>query len=258
MAHGPTFDAGPAAHPPPASAGGGQAGEPAIRVLVVDHSDLVRSGIRAVLVDQPTVTVIGEVADAAEAVAAAARDRPDVVLMDGGLPARGGYEATAIIRRECPATAIVMLSSLEDAGHALDAFARGAHGYLSRDVSQSELVAAIHRAAAGETSVDPVLGARLLQALAARSPATSLPDGLTRRELDVLRLLASGRSNKEIASSLVVAVGTVKVHIERILGKLGASNRSEAAIRAIELGIVEPAGDVVAGSRWDAVRRDDP
>lgn len=258
MAHGPTSDAGPAAYPPPAPAGAGQAGVPAIRVLIVDHSDLVRNGIRAVLVNQPTVTVIGEVADAAEAVAAAARDRPDVVLMDGGLPARGGYVATAIIRRECPATAIIMLSSLEDASHALDAFASGAQGYLSRDVNQSDLVAAIHRAAAGETSVDPVLGARLLRELAASSPATSLPEALTRRELDVLRLLASGRSNKEIASSLVVAVGTVKVHIERILGKLGASNRSEAAIRAIELGIVEPAGDVVAGSRWDANRRDDP
>lgn len=256
MAHGPTSDGGPAAYRSPAPAGAGRRRAPAIRVLIVDHSDLVRSGIRAVLGNEATVNVIGEVADAAAAVDAAARDRPDVVLMDGGLPARGGYVATATIRRACPATAIVMLSSLEDASHALDAFASGAQGYLSRDVNQSDLVAAIQRAAAGETSVDPVLGARLLRALAARSPAANLPEALTRRELDVLRLLASGRSNKEIAGSLVVAVGTVKVHIERILGKLGASNRSEAAIRAIELGIVEPAGEIIAGSRWDASRRD--
>lgn len=257
MDHGRTPVPRPAASPRSARAGPGRSGAPPIRVLIVDHSDLVRHGIHAVLVNEPSVAVVGEVSSAAEAIAAASRHRPDVVLMDSALPDRGGYDATCVIRQECPATAIVMLSSFEDASHALDAFASGANGYLSRDVSEAELVAAIHRAATGETSVEPVLGARLLQALAATPPSTSLPDALTPRELDVLRLLATGRTNKEIANSLIVAVGTVKVHLERIFGKLGTSNRSEAAVRAIELGIVEPTGDVVAGSRWDAHRRDD-
>lgn len=208
-----------------------------VRVLIVDHSDLVRQGIHSVLLGEPDLEVVGVATCAAQAVALGLALKPDVVLMDGHLPDGGGYEA---IRRLADRTAVIVLSSFEDADHALEAFACGARGYLSRDSDRTELVAAIRRAAAGETSVDPVLGARLLRALATRTSAVPpRPDGLTPRELDVLQLLALGRTNKEIASGLVVSVGTVKVHVERIFGKLGTTTRSEAAVRAIRLGIVE-------------------
>jgi DNA-binding NarL/FixJ family response regulator len=228
-----------------------------VRVLIVDHSDLVRYGIRAILADLPRIDVVGQVATAADAIQAVIDLRPDVVLMDSGLPDQGGYTATTEIVARAGALAIVMLSSFDDAEHALQAFACGANAYISKNTTQAELLATILRTVAGETSVDPILGAKLLQALARSAGApliTSQPDALTPRELDVLRLLACGRTNKEIAAGLVVAVGTVKVHVERIFGKLGTSTRSEAAVRAIELGIVEPAGDVVAGSRWDVNR----
>ncbi|GAC1666448.1 MAG: response regulator transcription factor [Candidatus Limnocylindrales bacterium] len=225
---------------------------PCIRVLVVDHSDVVRRGLREILAEEPSLEVVGTLASGAEAVAACRSLDPDVLIMDAALPDRGGYEASRRIRAESSRPAIVMLSSFDDASHALDAFASGANGYLSKDVSRADLVATIHRAATGETSVDPILGARLLQALAGpSSPTANTPDCLTPRELDVLRLLACGQTNKEIANRLILAVGTVKVHVERIFGKLGTTNRSEAAVRAIELGIVDPSGEVVAGSRWD-------
>lgn len=235
----------------------GRATASSVRVLIIDHSDLVRYGLRAVLADLPQVSVVGQVATAADAIRAVTELRPDVVLMDAGLPDQGGYTATTRIAAGTNAPAIVMLSSFDDAEHALRAFACGANAYISTDTTQAELLATILRTVRGETSVDPILGAKLLQALARSAAApsiTSQPDALTPRELDVLRLLACGRTNKEIAAGLVIAVGTVKVHVERIFGKLGTSTRSEAAVRAIELGVVEPRGDVVAGSRWDVHR----
>lgn len=223
-----------------------------IRVLIADHSDFVRQGISSILADVPEVCVVGVAATAAEAIELSLALKPGVILMDGNLPDRGGYEATRRLAANCRTSAVVMLSAFEDAEHALDAFACGAHGYLSKDVDRSELVAAIRRAAAGEISVDPVLGARLLQTLAAgASLVAARPDALTTRELDVLRLLAKGNTNKEIASGLVVAVGTVKVHVERIFGKLGTSTRSAAAVRAIQMGIVEPP-EGPTGNHWDA------
>nr|MBA2300085.1 response regulator transcription factor [Chloroflexota bacterium] len=162
-----------------------------VTVLIVDHTDFVRQGIASILADVPEVAVVGVAATAGEAIELGLRLRPEVILMDGNLPERGGYEATRRFAADCRSAAVIILSAFEDAEHALEAFACGANGYLSKEVNRTELVAAIHRAAAGETSVDPVLGARLLQALAAKPAIVAVrPDVLTPRELDVLQLLA--------------------------------------------------------------------
>jgi DNA-binding NarL/FixJ family response regulator len=218
------------------------------QVLIVDHSELVRVGMKAVLSDLPSLDVVGAVATAEEALRAARELQPRVVLVDAELPDEGTYKVVRAIRQSGGPVSVVVISSAPEAQRALIAFESGASGYLSKDVTRDALFDAIRRAASGEVSVDPVLGAHLLQALAASgSTVMPGPDALTARELDVLRLLASGRTNKEIASQLIVALGTVKVHVERILSKLGSTNRSEAAVRAIELGLVKPAEGLPSG-----------
>jgi DNA-binding NarL/FixJ family response regulator len=217
-----------------------------VRVFIVDHSELVRVGIEAILADQPWIDVVGAAATAAGAHETLVSVRPNVVLVDADLPDDGARELLRSTHDRPTGSgghspAVVVVASSPQADRALDAFAMGACGYLAKDVSADALLDAIRRAAAGEVSVDPVLGAHLLQALAATGTAVlPSPDALTPRELEVLRLLATGRTNKEIASQLIVALGTVKIHVERILSKLGSTNRSEAAVRAIELGLVKP------------------
>ncbi len=215
-----------------------------VRVLVVDHSDVVRRGIRSLLSEVDTVAVVGDTASASEALDLVRTTRPQLVLLDAGLSAHSAFALSrAIASDPLPHALVVMLSSVEDVEQALEAFAAGVSGYIARDACIEELLAAIDRTLRGETSVDPILGARLLQAVS-RGPAALVdrPAPLTTRESDVIRLLAVGKTNKEIASGLTMALGTVKVHIERIFGKLGTSTRSETAVRAIELGLVEPPG----------------
>ena len=225
-----------------------------VRVLIVDHSELVRRGIRSLLGEVQAITVVGVASSMSEALDLVRTRRPNVVLLDAGLTADSSFAATSAIVNDPTSNArVIMLSNSPDVEHALGAFAAGVSGYVSRDLCLDEMLAAIDRARRGETSVDPILGARLLLAVS-RGPVwpANRPEPLTARESDVIRLLAEGKTNKEIAGGLALALGTVKVHVERIFAKLGASTRSEAAVRAIEFGLVDPPG-TLAG-RPDSLR----
>jgi NarL family two-component system response regulator LiaR len=205
-----------------------------IRVLIADDHEVVRQGLRTFLGLDPELELVGEAEDGAEAVELARRLRPDVVLMDLLMPEMDGITATQLIRRELPDTEVVAVTSvLEDAsvGEALRA---GAIGYLLKDTRAKELRRAIRAAAAGQVQLSPRAAARLVREM--RAPER--PESLSERETDVLRLLARGRANKEIAHDLSIAEKTVKTHVSSILGKLGLQSRTQAALYAGRIGLV--------------------
>ena len=208
----------------------------AIRVLIVDDHSVVREGLRMFLVRDPDLEVVGEAADGAEALEQARHLRPDVVVMDLLMPVMDGIAATRAIRRELPETEVLALTSVLESASVVDAIRAGAIGYLLKDTQAAELRKAIKAAAAGQVQLSPQASAHLLGAI--RTP--ELPEPLTPREMDVLRLLAQGQSNKEIARALDLVEETVKSHVRHILAKLGVQSRTQAVLAAIRLGIVSP------------------
>ncbi len=208
----------------------------AIRVLIVDDHSVVREGLRMFLVRDPDLEVVGEAADGAEALQQARLLRPDVVVMDLLMPVMDGIAATRSIRRELPETEVLALTSVLESALVVDAIRAGAIGYLLKDTQAAELRRAIKAAAAGQVQLSPQASAYLLGAI--RTP--ELPEPLTPREMDVLRLLAQGQSNKEIARALYLVEETVKSHVRHILAKLGVQSRTQAVLAAIRLGIVSP------------------
>jgi DNA-binding NarL/FixJ family response regulator len=208
----------------------------AIRVLIVDDHSVVREGLRMFLVRDPDLEVVGEAADGAEALEQARQLRPDVVVMDLLMPVLDGIAATRAIRRELPETEVLALTSVLESASVVDAIRAGAIGYLLKDTQAAELRRAIKAAAAGQVQLSPQASAHLLGAI--RTP--ELPEPLTPREMDVLRLLAQGQSNKEIARALDLVEETVKSHVRHILAKLGVQSRTQAVLAAIRLGIVSP------------------
>jgi NarL family two-component system response regulator LiaR len=208
----------------------------AIRVLIVDDHSVVREGLRMFLVRDPDLEVIGEAADGAEALQQARLLRPDVVVMDLLMPVMDGIAATRSIRREVPETEVLALTSVLESTLVVEAIRAGAIGYLLKDTQAAELRKAIKAAAAGQVQLSPQASAFLLGAI--RTP--ELPEPLTPREMDVLRLLAQGQSNKEIARALHLVEETVKSHVRHILAKLGVQSRTQAVLAAIRLGIVSP------------------
>ncbi|TNM68514.1 response regulator transcription factor [Streptomyces sp. NP160] len=218
-----------------------------LRVLVVDDERLVRAGFRMVLSTEPGVEVVGEAADGAEAVAAARALRPDVVLMDVRMPRVDGVEATRRIVRLDPAPAVVVVTTFDLDEHAYAALRAGASGFLLKDAPEQQLVAALRTAAEGVCLLAPSVTRRLVEALApppprpgGRGPVERA--GLTPRETEVLRLVATGRSNAEIAAHLGVGEATVKSHVSSVLAKLGLVSRSQAVVAAYESGLVRPGG----------------
>ena len=209
-----------------------------IRVVIADDHAVVRQGLRTFLELQDDVEVVGEAADGETAVGAAARLKPDVALMDLVMPRVGGEEAIRRIAEVSPATRVLVLTSFAEDEKLFPALRAGAAGYLLKDVQPSELVGAIRAADAGETILHPTVAARLVEDVARRPPAPRAP--LTERELDVLRLIARGMANKLIALELGVAERTVKTHVSHILGKLGLSDRTQAALWAVREGLIEP------------------
>lgn len=207
-----------------------------IRVLIVDDHSVVREGLRMFLVRDPDLEVVGEAADGAEALEQARQLRPDVVVMDLLMPVLDGIAATRAIRRELPETEVLALTSVLESASVVDAIRAGAIGYLLKDTQAAELRKAIKAAAAGQVQLSPQASAHLLGAI--RTP--ELPEPLTPREMDVLRLLAQGQSNKEIARALDLVEETVKSHVRHILAKLGVQSRTQAVLAAIRLGIVSP------------------
>lgn len=207
-----------------------------IRVMLVDDHSVVRQGLRIFLRGDPTIDLVGEAADGEEAVRLASTLHPDVVLMDLLLPKVDGITATEIIRRAVPDTQVIALTSVLEDASVIGAVKAGAIGYLLKNSEADDLIAAIHSAAAGQVRLAPEASARLVREI--RSPQG--PEKLTARETEVLRLVAEGKANKEIARLLGIAEQTAKAHVHSILGKLGMLSRTQAAIYAAGIGLISP------------------
>jgi two-component system, NarL family, response regulator LiaR len=204
-----------------------------IRILIVEDQRIVREGLIALFEDEAGLTIVGEAADGAEAVARFLELRPDVVLMDLQMPGVDGAEATRRIRAIEPAARILVLTTYATDEFIFAALRAGAKGYLLKDASADELVAAINALYHGQTQLSPAIAARLVAGVGGGGP-----EPLTPRELEVLRLLGQGYSNDQIAVTLQIAQRTAKVHVQNILGKLGAANRTEAVSIAVRQGLL--------------------
>lgn len=216
------------------------------RVMVVDDQQMFRMGLRAILQAQDDVEVVGETANGAEAVVAAIRLQPDVILMDVRMPELDGIEATRRITAaptDRPVR-VVMLTTFDIDDYVFDALRAGASGFLLKDASADELVAAVRTVAAGEALLAPRVTRHLVEAFVAgpvtAAPRTEVLDVLTDRERDVFLLMARGRSNGEIAGDLFIAEQTVKTHVGRVLAKLQLRDRVHAVVLAYEAGLVRP------------------
>jgi DNA-binding NarL/FixJ family response regulator len=214
-----------------------------ITVLIADDHAVVREGLRAFLELQDGLEVVGEAADGEEAIEAAARLHPDVILMDLVMPRLDGVAAMEVLRRKAPGSRVIVLTSFLDDDRLLAAVRAGAAGYLLKDVEPSDLARAIRTAHAGQAEIAPAAAARLLSALSERPTAAPPADraGLTRREAEVLELIVRGYANKRIAFELGIAEKTVKAHVGRVLAKLGVSDRTQAALLAVREGLVPEA-----------------
>lgn len=205
-----------------------------IRVLIVDDHSVVRQGLRMFLSLDPELEIVGEAVNGEEALTLAGQLKPDVVLMDLIMPVMDGITATEAIRREMPDVEVIALTSVLEDAAVVGAIRAGAIGYILKDTQAEELCLAIKAAAAGQVRLSPQAAARLMHEVSI--PDT--PDLLTDRETDVLRLLAEGKSNKEIATTLQIGDSTVKSHISSILMKLGVPSRTQAALYAVRNGLV--------------------
>lgn len=212
-----------------------------VRVVVADDQPLLRAGFKSLLESSGAIDVVGEAATGLEAIEQAERHRPDVVLMDIRMPDMDGIEATRKLTR----TRVLILTTFGLDEYIIDALRAGAAGFILKDTQVDDLVAAVRAVAEGDAVLSPAVTRRLLDQVARRLPAavnrtpTQL-NALTQRELDVLRMLAAGLSNGEIAAALVVSEATTKTHVSKVLQKLGLRDRVQAAIFAYEVGLVEP------------------
>lgn len=229
--------------------------QPARLVLVDDH-ELAREGLRDMLTDVVDVEIVGEAQDGKEALELCLCVQPDLVLMDLRMPRMDGLEATRAIKRRHPQTSVLVMTMHENPDYLLEALRAGAAGYILKDASQDDVISAIRRALSGESPLAPELAARLLRRLAleaargaqaregqqetfsSRERRAQLVQPLTPRELEVLKLVARGKTNRQIAEDFVVSVGTVKNHVEHIIDKLNVSDRTQAVVLALKLGII--------------------
>jgi DNA-binding NarL/FixJ family response regulator len=215
-----------------------------LRVAIADDQALVRAGFRMILESEDDIDVVAEASDGEEAVAAVRRQRPDVVLMDIRMPKLDGLEATRRIIQGGGACRVVMLTTFDLDEYVYGALSAGASGFLLKDVSPEHLVAAIRLVAAGDALLAPSITRRLIERFVRRDTAIATPSGelstLTSREMEVLKLLARGRSNAELAVQLHLSEATVKTHVARILSKLGLRDRVQAVVFAYETGLVQP------------------
>jgi NarL family two-component system response regulator LiaR len=210
-----------------------------ITVMIVDDHEVVRRGVRAFLDAQTELSVVGEAGSGSEAVKLVEERIPDVVLMDLIMPEMDGVEATRRIKNISPRTQIVILTSYHDDEHIFPALQAGAISYVLKDVKMDQLVDAVIRAADGEATLHPRVAARIIQELHGTPSEEINPfTELTNREMEVLRLIAKGMSNSEIASELVISEHTVKGHVSNILSKLHLADRTQAAVYAWQKGVV--------------------
>lgn len=214
-----------------------------IRVLLVDDHALFRGGIRMLLARQPDFDVVGEASDGLDGVKRAKQLRPDLVLLDVHMPGLSGREALRVLAQDLPGVRVVMLTVSEDAEDLLDCLRSGASGYVLKNMDIDEFTDALRRVCDGDSVVSREMMAKLVGGVRAPSPAAVSPlDQLTNREREILGHVATGAANKGIARSLDLAESTVKIHVQAILRKLGLQSRVQAAVFAVEQGVV-PAGD---------------
>ncbi len=215
-----------------------------IKVLIVDDHQVVRQGLRTFLELQDDILVVGEAGDGLAAVEMAGRLRPDVILMDLVMPGLDGIAATSRIKSLGLSAHVIALTSFAEDDKVFPAIQAGASSYLLKDVTPDVLVEAIRATHRGEARLHPEILQKLMQhaAQATRPPEMALPGGLTEREVEVIRLVARGQSNREIAQSLVISEKTAKAHISNILGKLGLDDRTQLAIYAIRNGLADRGG----------------
>ncbi|MCC6614252.1 MAG: response regulator transcription factor [Anaerolineae bacterium] len=211
-----------------------------IRLLIVDDHAVVRQGLRLFLKVDPELEIVGEAVNGIQAVQMAQELKPDVILMDLLMPGMTGVEATAAIKQLVPETEIVALTSVLEDQSVIGAVRAGAIGYMLKDTDAPELINAIRAAAAGQVQLSPKAAARLMREV--RVPQS--PEKLTDREIEVLRLLAQGKANKEISRELHISETTVKSHVGAILGKLGVASRTQAALYAVSIGLVDMPKDM--------------
>jgi DNA-binding NarL/FixJ family response regulator len=224
------------------------------RIVIADDHGLVRQGFRGMLAREGGFEVIGEAEDGREAVEVCSRLRPDLVLMDVRMPRMDGLAATREIKQIHPETSVLMVTMQENPDDLLEAVKAGAAGYITKGSPNSQIMNSIRRVIEGDSPLNQEIAMHVIQHLvdgttqetkppsASQSykPLDPLPHSLTKRELEVLRLLAQGQTNREIAQLLVLSTLTVKTHVQRIIGKLGVSDRTQAAVRAAELGLLAP------------------
>jgi DNA-binding NarL/FixJ family response regulator len=217
-----------------------------IRVVIADDQALIRSGLSTVLDVQPDIEVVGEAANGSEAVASARRLRPDVVLMDIRMPHVDGLQATRRIVDHPDAPRVLILTTFDADEYVYEAMTGGASGFLLKDVRPEQLAHAIRVVAGGDQLLAPTVTRRLIESFVQRRPGPlGIPPRLaqlTERELEVLRLIAHGRSNAEIASTLIIGEATVKTHVNRLFSKLQLRDRVQAVVLAYETGLVAPTG----------------
>lgn len=211
--------------------------------------------MRAMLASEPDLEVVAEAADGEEALRACRSSRPDLILMDVRMPKMDGLEATRAVKAEYPKTAVLIVTTHESPEYLLDAIRAGAAGYVLKEATRRELLGAVRGVLSGESPLDQELSARLLRRLAAGDGSRPQPPpeppgkhqespagSLTARELDVLALLATGKTNRQIARELHLSLSTVKGHLERLISKLGVSDRTQAAVKAVERGLLPNRG----------------
>jgi DNA-binding NarL/FixJ family response regulator len=210
-----------------------------MKVVICDDQAIIRDGLEMLLTLEKDIEVVGQAQDGAEAVELVAQRQPDLVLMDLKMPGMNGIEATRQIRARHPEVKVLVLTTYDDDEWVFDAIRAGASGYLLKDTPREEVIKAVKGTVAGKSYVDPAVAGKLLGQVADRQtqPATLITDKLTERELDVLRLLARGLTNADIATRLHLSEGTVRNHVSAIFAKLDVSDRTQAAVIAIQHGL---------------------
>ena len=228
------------------------AGNDRAQILIVDDHGLARDGLRDMLADEPDLEVVGEAVNGLQAITLCSRLQPDLVMMDVRMPEMDGLTATRGIKRNHPRTSVLMMTMHENPDYMFEALKVGAAGYVLKDATQDGVISAVRQVLSGGSVLEPELSARLLRRLvaegtdaeeaptrASRDRERAIVNPLTPREFEVLGLVKLGLTNRQIAEKLVISVGTVKNHVEHIIQKLGTSDRTQAVVRALELGILD-------------------